>query len=128
MEPCVDFSIYLCAGAAILRAVRLVALIGVGLDNGPRALVFQEEGVLAELDKDVAHLSPVLTPGVADNPVLLAAGIVVAPANNADDVVNTTAAVRDNATSVVQDGLSINTAGDGAAVEDLLLHGCSTAD
>ena len=53
-------------------AVDLVGLVGVLVHDSPGALVFKVKGIAAHLNADVAHLTPVLTPGVADNPVFKA--------------------------------------------------------
>lgn len=116
----------LVAQAAILVAVGLVGPVSPGVHHGPTALLLQHQSVIAQLDADISHLAPVLTPRVAHDPVLLSANI--APANHADHVVDPLAGLRHNASSVLQKGLCINATGDGATVEDLLLHRFRSTD
>merc|ERR1719240_897344 len=65
------------AVAPVLEAVDLVLLLRrrVVLDGGPRALLLDLQG--PEGHADVAHLAPVLAPGVAHDPVLLV--VLLAP-------------------------------------------------
>mmetsp|Transcript_13102 Transcript_13102/g.34040 ORF Transcript_13102/g.34040 Transcript_13102/m.34040 type:complete len:205 (+) Transcript_13102:269-883(+) len=97
----------------------------VRLHDGPRALVLDQESTLG--DAHVAHLAPILTPRVADDPEEAIRG-VGAPADNGDDVVDTRTLGLDDAGLVVEEGHGVDAAGDGTAVVDLLHHGIGTAD
>ena len=108
-------------------AVDLVVEDSEGADSRPSALALKAEGVVALSDADVTHLSPVLTPGVADDPVLTL-GVISAPADNRNDVVNFCVGVLGDATFVVKNGLGRDAAGDGAASVDLLGHVISARD
>merc|ERR1719261_227588 len=112
---------------AALEAVDLVAVLdrGEAAGHGPGARVLEVQ--LAEGHADVAHLAPVLAPGVAHDPVL-ALSRVCAPAHDADDVVHTLAGERGHARGVVEDRAGVDAARDGAAREDLLLHGVGAVD
>mmetsp|Transcript_38445 Transcript_38445/g.57585 ORF Transcript_38445/g.57585 Transcript_38445/m.57585 type:complete len:201 (-) Transcript_38445:635-1237(-) len=115
------------AVVAALMAVDLVVLLGssVVLDDSPGALVLDQQGALG--DTDIAHLAPELTPGVADNPVH-AISLVLTPADNGDDVINTGTLALGDAALIVQKRRSIDSARDGASVVDFLHHGIGTAD
>mmetsp|Transcript_80414 Transcript_80414/g.127006 ORF Transcript_80414/g.127006 Transcript_80414/m.127006 type:complete len:381 (-) Transcript_80414:46-1188(-) len=106
-------------------AVHLVVILGrrEGSGHGPGALVLQQQGALGH--PEVAHLAPVLAPGVAHDPVHAVLGIS-APADHRDHVVHALALGLDDARLVVQQGIGINAAADGSAVEDLLHHGVGT--
>mmetsp|Transcript_66642 Transcript_66642/g.146071 ORF Transcript_66642/g.146071 Transcript_66642/m.146071 type:complete len:273 (+) Transcript_66642:200-1018(+) len=108
-------------------AVHLVVLLGrrEGSGHGPAALVLQQQGTLGH--PEVAHLAPVLAPGVAHDPVHAVLG-VSAPADHRDHVVHTFALGLDDTGLVVQQRVGIDAAADGSAVEDLLHHGVSTRD
>merc|ERR1719502_1562920 len=71
---------------ATLKAVDLVVLLRsrVVLERRPGALLLHLEA--AEADANVAHLAPVLPPAVAHDPVL-PGSVVLAPADDGDDVV-----------------------------------------
>eukprot|EP00405_Crypthecodinium_cohnii_P004239 CAMPEP_0194771490 /NCGR_PEP_ID=MMETSP0323_2-20130528/49376_1 /TAXON_ID=2866 ORGANISM="Crypthecodinium cohnii, Strain Seligo" /NCGR_SAMPLE_ID=MMETSP0323_2 /ASSEMBLY_ACC=CAM_ASM_000346 /LENGTH=113 /DNA_ID=CAMNT_0039705609 /DNA_START=182 /DNA_END=520 /DNA_ORIENTATION=+ len=82
--------------AALVAVNRLVVQLlgGEALDRGPRALLLQVKGTLG--DTNEAHLAPVLTPGVADDPIEALVG-VGAPADDGDDVVDVAAPLVDDA-------------------------------
>mmetsp|Transcript_1066 Transcript_1066/g.2851 ORF Transcript_1066/g.2851 Transcript_1066/m.2851 type:complete len:218 (+) Transcript_1066:42-695(+) len=110
------------AVAAVLEAVDLVLLLGrrVVLDGGPRALLLDLQA--PKRDADVAHLAPVLAPGVPHDPVLLV--VLLAPAHDGDDVVDRLQEpfVHGNAALVLEDGRRVDAARNGPARVDLLLH------
>merc|ERR1712195_289741 len=60
--------------------------MGESVRHSPWALLLKAQCVVALLDAHVSHLSPVFSPGVAHDPVLLAA--FSAPSDDADDVVD----------------------------------------
>jgi len=70
------------------------------------------------------HLTPVLTPRVTNDPVVGA--ILNAPADDRDDVVAQERFTSDNAGLVLDEGLRIDTTGDGATGKDFLLHALGT--
>ena len=96
--------------------------LGPSLGGGPVAARGLNAEVLAAAlgDTEVAHLSPVLTPGVAHDPVLL--GVLLTPAHNGDGVVSSAAAARGNASVVGEDLGRVDTAPDRATCVDLLHH------
>jgi len=92
--------------------------------GGPGAIIFEHEG--SELSTEVTHLTPVLTPAVANMPVgtLL---LILAPTDDGDDVINAVTCLSSDTTGVLEDLGSIDTTGDWSTGHDLLLHvGCST--
>jgi hypothetical protein len=122
-------------GAAVrARLAVLTALVagevvgGEGLRGGPAAHLLEHEGVVALLDVDVAHLAVGLTPGVADDPVLLLGVRILAPADDGDDVVNSGALAGRDAGGVVQDRGGVNAARNRATGEDFLGHVVSALD
>ena len=116
----------LLAVLATFVAVNLVLNGGELVNGSPGASVFDVESVDALLDVDVAHVAPVLTPRVTDDPVFLLGGSISVPANNTDDMVNTVTGKGGDTSGVIQDGSSIDTARDGAVEGDFLGHGVST--
>jgi len=100
--------------------------------NGPSAVLLDTKVVvgLAHNDSEPASLTPVGSPGVSADPVLLAGLRILTPADNRDDMVDLRVNVlRVDTTSVlVKVGSGINTAGDGTTSVDLLLHGGNTRD
>mmetsp|Transcript_11730 Transcript_11730/g.26759 ORF Transcript_11730/g.26759 Transcript_11730/m.26759 type:complete len:287 (-) Transcript_11730:227-1087(-) len=115
------------AVVAALVAVNLVAVLRgrEGAGHGPRALILDKERALGH--PDIAHLTPVLAPRVAHNPVE-ALRRVRAPADNGDDVIDALAHGLDDALLVVEERLGVDAARDGPALVDLLHHGISPAD
>merc|ERR1719261_1101765 len=119
--------LYSLAVLAALEAVDLVTVLkrGEAAGHGPGARVLEMQ--LAERHADVAHLAPVLAPGVTHDPVL-ALGRVRAPAHDADDMVHAFAGERGDARRVVEDRAGVDAARDRAARKDLLLHRVGAAD
>ena len=93
------------------------------LGGGPRAIRLDGNVVGASADAEETFLTPVLTPGVTDEPVR--AAILLTVANNGDVVnnVHVTSVVTVDATGVVIEGLRDgDTASDGSSLDDLLHH------
>eukprot|EP00438_Fugacium_kawagutii_P004385 Skav230214 [mRNA] locus=scaffold1765:164421:177746:+ [translate_table: standard] len=84
--------------------MHLVVLLvgGEGSGDGPAALVFHQQGAL--LDADVAHLTPVFAPGVANDPIHAILG-VGAPTHHGDHVVHALALGLDDAGLIVQQSM-----------------------
>merc|ERR1719201_5760 len=91
----------LVGGAVLATLVARVVVLRVRLHGGPRALLLDHER--AKLDPNVAHLAPVLSPRVPDDPVLGIGRIILAPANDRDNVIDALASLVGNTTLVVQD-------------------------
>ena len=108
-------------------AVDLVAQVSERAHSGPGALAFEAKCVLALGNADVAHLSPVLSPAVAHNPVL-ALGRVRAPTDNGHNVVDFLVGVVGDARLIIEDGLSADAASDGAACVNFLGHVVGAVD
>merc|ERR1711972_483005 len=91
------------AVVAALVAVDLIGLLGSReiLHHSPGALALEVQG--AEADAHVAHLAPVLTPRVAHDPIATV-HLVLAPADNRDDVVDVLARLGDDAALEVEQG------------------------
>merc|ERR1712139_475342 len=80
-----------------------------------------------EGNANIAKLAPELTPAVPDNPVL-ALACIVSPANDRDNMINTTIAVFHNTGLVVEERISCDATGNRTTVVNLLLHGAGTTD
>ena len=108
-------------------AVNLVVELrsGEGSKNSPAALLFKIKGAFG--DSNVAHLTPVLTPGVSNDPIESLFGIS-APANNGDNMIDTITRLVNDAGLVVKKLGGVNTASDGASGVDFLLHGGLSGD
>jgi len=91
------------------------------LDNGNSDVSGDVAKVHADFDPDIALLSPVLTPGVSDDPDLEV--VLFHVANDLDAVVDLHAAGLEDATVVVLPGSSIDTDADGTVVADVVEHG-----
>ena len=93
---------------------------GIIFNGGPRALLLDLQA--SKGDADVAHLAPVLAPGVAHDPVRLV--LFFAPSYHTDDVVDglEEAFVYGDARLVLEDSTRINPTRNRTARVDLLLH------
>lgn len=113
------------AVASIFVAVDLVVALGGSevIDSGPGTFLLEMKGT--ESDSDVAKLAPVLTPGVANDPVLFRT--FLAPTNDRDNMVNRFTSHLGDASGVLKNGCSVNTAADRTTSHNLLLHGISAA-
>merc|ERR1712118_228542 len=77
--------------------------------HGPRALVLDVQS--AECHAHVAHLTPVLAPAVANDPV--PGAVLLAPADDRDHVVNAAARALDHAALVVEERHGVDATADG---------------
>merc|ERR1712146_126941 len=69
--------------------------------HSPGTLCLELECIIALLHADEAHFTPVFSPRVADNPVLL---ISLSSPNNRDDMINHLSWLGGDATSVLENG------------------------
>jgi len=76
----------------------------------PSNFAFNAQQVFASFNAHVAHFTPVLSPRVADNPVLFAALSIRAPTNNRHNVVGALAVrvISEDAATVCNNRLSVN--------------------
>ena len=96
------------------------------LDDGGGALALADTGAIDDLHSDVATLAPGSTPGVADEPVVLAGGGVSAVSDGGDSVVNTggAASAIEDTTSVGGEAVVASADGNGGgALVNGSLHG-----
>jgi hypothetical protein len=99
-------------------------LLSPGSRGSPVAVFFNRKLILSFNKSDVTHLTPELSPRIADDPVFGVSRVVDTPANNGDDVINT-GLVRNvsNTTLVVKDRFSVDTTGKGTTGINFLHHG-----
>lgn len=111
----------LLAIAAILIASEVVLRPRTG--SGPGAVVFNSKDVVASRDPEVAHLTPVLAPGVSHTPVFGAVW-VYAKAGDGDNVVGfcRCGSVIEDAARVVMQRLAVNRASNWTASVELREH------
>jgi len=76
---------------------------------------------------DIAEFAPEFSPTVAHDPILALAGII-SPADNGDDVIDTTITVDNDAGFIVEERISCNATCNGATIVDFLLHGTCATD
>ena len=99
---------------------------GVLTRGGPSASAFHVKRVVAPVDTVKSHLSPILAPGVADVPELLAGLLIGAPPDNRDDVSCESVVLGigrgEDASFVFMERTSVHVARDRAARVDLFHH------
>lgn len=93
-------------------------------NSGPRALVLEFKGT--EGNTNVTHFSPIFTPGVANNPVVL--GTFYSPSDDRDDMVNRSTTLSSNTSLVLKDRGRVDTTADRSTSIDLFLHACGAGD
>lgn len=93
-------------------------------DFCPCALFFEVKSVVSFLDADVAHFTPILTPGVAHLPVLDT--LVDSPPDDRDNVVYAASLLFRHTTGIVEDGSGVDTTADRTALEDFFGHVAGT--
>ena len=99
------------------------------LRSGPGAVALDGDVVGATADAEETILTPVLTPGVADEPVLLAILLTVSNDGDVVDDVEVASVITVDATSVFLEGVGDgNTASNGTSLVDLLHHSLLARD
>ena len=99
------------------------------LRSGPGAVALDGDVVGATADAEETILTPVLTPGVADEPVLLAILLTVTNDGDVVDDVEVASVITVDATSVFLEGVGDgNTASNGTSLVDLLHHSLLARD
>lgn len=116
----------LLAVGSIFVAVHLVGVLRSSevRNSGPGTLVLELQGTKG--DTDVTHFSPVLTPRIANNPVILVT--FDSPSNDRDDMVNRSTTLCCNTSLILQNGSSVNATADRSTSIDLFLHACGAGD
>jgi hypothetical protein len=97
-------------------------LFGPGVErSGPRAKVFNAQVVLTSAKTEETLFSPVIAPRVSNNPILLT--ILFAPADDRHDVVlHPKTRVAGDATGIIMKLVTVKTASNRTALNDLLHH------
>jgi len=86
----------------------------------PSTLLFDHQG--AKGHTDIAHLSPILAPRIA-NPPIVSFFFVTAPTDHGNHMISVVAFLGDDSRLEIQEWIRIDAARDGAACKDFLLHG-----
>jgi len=86
----------------------------------PGHFALDSQQILSDLQSHVSHLAPVLSPGVANDPVLDAAVLVSGPANDGNDVVGVLieTVIGEDAAGVLHDWLGVDGGGNSCVEED----------
>lgn len=78
------YRLFAVASVFVAREIKL----GESFRSSPGTIAFNSYKIFSHLNFEESQVTPVLSPGVSDDPILFLEGFIESPSNNTDNVVN----------------------------------------